>query len=552
MNTQAAVLDDWRGESVALLVTALVDKTQGTAVTGDEYEDSTKVQDKIMAYTQALRFAVADRRHALTGLENNLVKVEARIALDLAEDNQGPCPEKVIELLAEREIVKPVVEARPKDSMRTLAVTLDRLHSDDQQLAQVKAVTEQLNEQMKVIIRLERENTLYTSVMNGRIEYYRQLQELSDAVVPVAEPEDDDASADIMDGFLEDQGRLEEKLKTTKQRRGFLAHLKEDQVAPGQSHTCPMCLEKVVIGMYTLCGHIFCKVCLLRWFDRKHTVSCPACRVDIRRDELHEMTYAPQELKVRQDNVSKSMSSSGKYTNDFSIYKEISKAQLAEINNTVLPGDLFSTKVDTLCRHLIWLQSSEPGAKSIIFSQSSEFFILLEKALTQHQIGHSSMAKGGLANFKSDPSIECFLLHTKDQAAGLNVQFANHVFLCEPMLNAALQEQAMGRAHRIGQERESHVWLYLIEDTVEERIHEISVKRRMKNVELVLDPNKKGKGKSKAKEVSAALQEVVNQELLEATLTALRKNEGRENVNNEDLWDCLFGGMGNEKPAVML
>ena len=47
--------------------------------------------------------------------------------------------------------------------------------------------------------------------------------------------------------------------------------------------------------------------------------------------------------------------------------------------------------------------------------------------------------------------MECFFLHAKAQASGLNLVNATHVFLCEPLINTAIELQAIARVHRIGQ-----------------------------------------------------------------------------------------------------
>ena len=49
------------------------------------------------------------------------------------------------------------------------------------------------------------------------------------------------------------------------------------------------------------------------------------------------------------------------------------------------------------------------------------------------------------------------LLPFKSGSNGLNVIEATHVFLMEPLLNAAVEAQAIGRVHRIGQDKRTTV-----------------------------------------------------------------------------------------------
>lgn len=56
--------------------------------------------------------------------------------------------------------------------------------------------------------------------------------------------------------------------------------------------------------------------------------------------------------------------------------------------------------------------------------------------------------------FQRDPPTTVFLLSVRSGAVGINLTAANHVFLLEPCLNPALEEQAIGRAWRMGQTRQ--------------------------------------------------------------------------------------------------
>ena len=241
------------------------------------------------------------------------------------------------------------------------------------------------------------------------------------------------------------------------------------------------------------------------------------------------------------------------------IYSEISKNKLAEIKNIELDGPSFTTKIDTLARHLIWLRETDPGAKSIIYSQFKDFLEVLAQAFSRFRIGFSSIDKpDGIEKFKQDPGIECFLLHSRAHSSGLNLVNANHVFLCEPLLNTALELQAIARVDRIGQHQETNVWLYLIDGTVEESIHQLSLKRRMEHIGRTISKGREDTSKGKDKELTpdelldTNLEEANSMELQQASLTRLlvKGGKGGEMVEKEDLWECLFGGVGQRKASA--
>jgi E3 ubiquitin-protein ligase SHPRH len=204
-----------------------------------------------------------------------------------------------------------------------------------------------------------------------------------------------------------------------------------------------------------------------------------------------------------------------------------------------------------LARHLIWLRETDPGAKSIIYSQFKDFLEVLAQAFEKFRIGFTSIDKPhGIEKFKTDPGVETFLLHARAHSSGLNLVNASHVFLCEPLLNTALELQAIARVDRIGQQQETNVWLYLVDGTVEESIHRLSVKRRIEHIGQNL-MNGKGKMKELSPELllDSNLEEANSMELQQASLARLlvKGGKGGEMVANEDLWECLFGGARQRK-----
>ena len=136
--------------------------------------------------------------------------------------------------------------------------------------------------------------------------------------------------------------------------------------------------------------------------------------------------------------------------------------------------------------------------------------------------------------------MECFLLHAKAHSSGLNLVNASHVILCEPILNTAIELQAIARVDRIGQEHETTVWLYIVDGTVEESIYDLSVRRRMEH----MGRNFKGKSKESTPELlDITLEDSNALEMQGAQLTKLmRKGKGGgEAVPKDDLYPCLFG-----------
>jgi SNF2 family DNA or RNA helicase len=69
-------------------------------------------------------------------------------------------------------------------------------------------------------------------------------------------------------------------------------------------------------------------------------------------------------------------------------------------------------------------------------------------------------------------SADCqfFLISLKAGGVGLNLTAADYVFLLDPWWNHAAEEQAIARAHRIGQKRSIFVYRFVSSGTLEEQI----------------------------------------------------------------------------------
>jgi E3 ubiquitin-protein ligase SHPRH len=222
---------------------------------------------------------------------------------------------------------------------------------------------------------------------------------------------------------------------------------------------------------------------------------------------------------------------------------------MKEIKMIDLEGS-YGSKVDMIAKHLLWIRRNDPGAKSIIFSQFADFLGVLKEAFRKWKIGASGIGDGdGIDRFKSDPAVECFLLDAKSDSSGLNLVNATYVFLCEPLINPAIELQAIARVHRIGQQHATTVFMYLVSDTVEEAIYDISVARRLEHMSRSVS--------SQSGSATPAMQEKTldaanSLELESAPLKQLlgKKGDG-EVVLADDLWTCLFGKPRKQHSSVL-
>ena len=150
----------------------------------------------------------------------------------------------------------------------------------------------------------------------------------------------------------------------------------------------------------------------------------------------------------------------------------------------LLPGQTAATssKVEALVDALV--NAAEDGHKALVFSQWTSLLDLIEPALKQIGIaftrldGSTRDRAAVVEAFQGDGGPPVMLISLKAGGTGLNLTAADHVFLCDPWWNPAVEDQAADRAHRIGQERPVMIYRMVATDTVEERILDLQQRKR--------------------------------------------------------------------------
>ena len=150
----------------------------------------------------------------------------------------------------------------------------------------------------------------------------------------------------------------------------------------------------------------------------------------------------------------------------------------------LLPGDRpdVSGKLGLLVDKLADL--AEAGHRSLVFSQWTSFLDLVEAALKDRGIeqvrldGSTADRDGVVRRFQSEDGPPVFLLSLKAGGTGLNLTAADYVFHTDPWWNPAVEDQAVDRAHRIGQDKPVVSVKLISEGTVEERIVALQDRKR--------------------------------------------------------------------------
>jgi len=141
-----------------------------------------------------------------------------------------------------------------------------------------------------------------------------------------------------------------------------------------------------------------------------------------------------------------------------------------------------SVKLERLEAELEEVRAS--GRKALVFSQWVEALGRLRERLArfgalEYHGGMSTAARDEtIARFRGDPDHSVLLLSYGAGAVGLNLQFAQYVFLFDRWWNPAVEDQAINRAHRIGAVGAVTVTRFLTVDTIEERIDEVLRRKR--------------------------------------------------------------------------
>ncbi len=135
-----------------------------------------------------------------------------------------------------------------------------------------------------------------------------------------------------------------------------------------------------------------------------------------------------------------------------------------------------SGKFNDVLEH--WDVIRKGGHKVLIFSSFVQYLELYRQHFDLHAAPYawltgaqnSNQRQAAIRDFQEDPAVQSFLISIKSGGTGLNLTAADYVFILDPWWNPTTEQQAIARAHRIGQDKHVIAIKFITKDSIEEKI----------------------------------------------------------------------------------
>ncbi len=124
----------------------------------------------------------------------------------------------------------------------------------------------------------------------------------------------------------------------------------------------------------------------------------------------------------------------------------------------------------------------EDGRRVLLFSQFTEMLALIEQELGKLKLPYlkltgESQNRAELVEQFQQGNTSLFLISLKAGGVGLNLTAADTVILYDPWWNPAVEQQAIDRAYRIGQDKPVFVYKLIANGTVEDKMIELQARK---------------------------------------------------------------------------
>ncbi|KAG2050647.1 hypothetical protein BDR06DRAFT_960022 [Suillus hirtellus] len=238
---------------------------------------------------------------------------------------------------------------------------------------------------------------------------------------------------------------------------------------------CPICLDVMQTpSIIPPCMHQCCKECIISYLatctDKGEVPRCPTCsHGPVKEQDLIEVLRSSGQDSPHQESTGDEKE--GALTSEVFLRRNDFRS---------------STKLDALVQNLRRIRDQDPYFRAVVFSQFTSFLSLISVALDRERLswyrfdGSMDLKKrnAAISEFKqNERKPKVLIVSLKAGGVGLNLTSANHVFMMDCWWNAATENQAIDRVHRIGQEKTVYVKHFIVDHTIEGRILQIQKRK---------------------------------------------------------------------------
>ncbi|MGC8823473.1 MAG: DEAD/DEAH box helicase [Bacteroidales bacterium] len=197
-----------------------------------------------------------------------------------------------------------------------------------------------------------------------------------------------------------------------------------------------------------------------------------------------QMEYYEREKSAIRNEIMFSIEQKGFQKSSIMILKALNRLRLIS-NHPILVDPAYeggSGKYEEIIRSIENIIAEDH--KVLIFSSYVKHINLIIQHLEANSYpyalltGSTTERQEVVKRFQTDPATKVFLISLKAGGTGLNLTAADYVFLLDPWWNPAAENQAISRAHRIGQDKKVFVYRFISTQSIEEKIITLQQKKQ--------------------------------------------------------------------------
>lgn len=320
--------------------------------------------------------------------------------------------------------------------------------------------------------------------------------EMDDEII---EAEQDEDMRKFLTSIKENQIRFANDTDVKEKMYNLYGKIKEE-------NECSICTQVPIPYsemVVTPCAHTFCLSCILEHLDFQKELKkeklCPNCRLPISKYQLFRIRNQPtkgNEIRFHTQKDAPDYS--------FQLY-------LYDPNRS-------SSKIQALVRHLKALHSQSPNLKVIVFSQFLSYLDIIQSELKLASEEFIVFKFDGRLNMNDrtkllesfnqpleDGKVAILLLSLKAGGVGLNLTTASRAYMMDPWWSPSIEDQAIDRIHRIGQNETVKVVRFIMENSIETKM--LKIQERKKQIGEAVAAEEEERRKRRIEEIQILFEE---------------------------------------------